>query len=225
MINVPVFTKPSHDILTCSTITFSREGVPVVRASTAECPETAVRSPFTSTIYTTDVQWWYFGQWLKKLNLFRPTFLGGGFNGSLAEQASKLGVGSCLGMAAVYQTHQVTSWFTWYLKNVHLSWWLLWLTLPLSTWQLSFWLVALSIDLILQLVHCLCEELVVTLVARVDSNTGGFPVLRSSSSSWFKTSITRFMPHLCFCRPPQLSGGHHEALPYRSQQGCCRTLG
>ena len=85
------------------------------------------------------------------------------------------------------------------------------------------WIV-LYLCIILQLVHCLCEELVVTLVARVDSNTGGFPVLRSSSSSWFKTSITRFMPHLCFCRPPQLSGGHHEALPYRSQQGCCRTI-
>jgi len=81
-------------------IVTDREGVPVVRASTAECPETAIR----------------------------PTFLGGGFNGSLAEQASKLGVGACLGMSAVYQTHQ--------------------------------------------LVHCLCEELVVTLVARVDSNTG-----------------------------------------------------
>ena len=86
------------------------------------------------------------------------------------------------------------------------------------------WIV-LYLCIILQLVHCLCEELVVTLVARVDSNTGGFPVLRSSSSSWFKTKIIRFMPHLCFCRPPQLSGGHHEALPYRSQQGCCRTLG
>ena len=35
--------------------TESREGVPVVRASTAECPETAVRSPFSGTEYTTDV--------------------------------------------------------------------------------------------------------------------------------------------------------------------------
>merc|ERR1719402_1794272 len=89
-------------------IVTDREGVPVVRASTAECPETAVR----------------------------PTFLGGGFNGSLAEQASKLGVGSCLGMAAVYQTHQFT--------------------------------LLLFSSQNLQLVHCLCEELVVTLVARVD---------------------------------------------------------
>merc|ERR1712059_184563 len=77
-----------------------RDGVPVVKASLPECPESATR----------------------------PTFLANGFSGSLAEQASKIGAGPCTGMVAVYQTHQ--------------------------------------------LVHCLCQDLVVTMVAKADSNTG-----------------------------------------------------
>ena len=81
--------------------------------------------------------------------------MGGGFNGSLAEQASKLGVGTCLGMAAVYQTHQVNSF-------------------SLIHFLLHFHLIIVGFLLYSnpQLVHCLCDELVVTLVARVDSNTG-----------------------------------------------------
>jgi len=77
-----------------------REGVPVVKVYSQECPDNAVR----------------------------PGFLGGGFNGHLAAQASKLGAGACLGMVAVYHSHQ--------------------------------------------LVHHIVEELMVTLVARADSNTG-----------------------------------------------------
>ena len=40
---VHIFKKPHNHFSSCQSC--PREGVPVVRASTAECPETAVRSP------------------------------------------------------------------------------------------------------------------------------------------------------------------------------------
>ena len=100
-----------------------REGVPVVRVTTNECPESALRC-CQSNVLCEPVP--------------RPAFLGTGFNGQLAEQASKLGVGGCQGMVAVYQSHQVDALLpVCYIVNITVS--ISWSIVCVRSWWSPWW--------------------------------------------------------------------------------------
>ena len=126
----------------------SREGVPVVRVSTTDCPETAVRS---LAVFC----------YCSKSETNNRKMMANGCSATFSGRLFWAGA-----LTEVWQSRRAS-----------------WVLAPALEWRLSIKLIRLKV-LVLnisyfcfafylhQLVHCLCEELVVTLVARVDSNTG-----------------------------------------------------